>query len=266
MPFPVSQNLPMTFRTQLSQNPRGQVGMWICSASPIAAEICAGSGLDFVLIDAEHSPNDLSSILPQLLSTQTYPISTLVRVPYNDELLIKQYLDLGVQNLLVPMVHTVEDAQAAAARVNYPTGIPGQGVRGIGSALARASRWNRVPNYLTTARDTITLIVQIESGVALENMAQIAQVPGVDALFVGPADLAGDLGLLGQAEDPRIIEKVISAIEIGHRAGKPVGTNAFNREIAKRYLAAGADFVLVGADVTSLAQSTQQLAMEYLAD
>ncbi|MBD3689217.1 2-dehydro-3-deoxyglucarate aldolase [Nanchangia anserum] len=239
---------------------RGLVGMWICSASPIAAEICAGAGLDLVLIDAEHCPNDLSSLLAQLHAVSAYPVTTLVRVPLNDERLIKQYLDLGVINLLVPMVHTPDEARQAAARVDYPS----RGVRGVGSALARASRWNRVPNYLETARSTLSLTVQIESDRACSQAEEIAAVEGVDALFVGPADLAADLGIIGQAEDARVVDRVMACIAAGHRAGKPVGTNAFNPTMAKRYLDAGADFVFVNADVTVLARGSEKLAEEFL--
>ncbi|MDU0968187.1 MAG: aldolase/citrate lyase family protein [Actinomycetaceae bacterium] len=258
--MPVQLSTSRTLIAHLAEAGRPLAGMWVCSASPIAAEICAGSGLDYVLIDAEHSPNDLSTLLPQLHACAAYPATTIVRVPYNDERLIKQFLDLGVVNLLVPMVHTAEQARAAVARVTYPP----EGVRGVGSALARASRWNRVPNYLARARETISLILQIESGQACENVDEIAAVEGVDALFVGPADLAGDLGLLGQAEDEAVVERVLACIEAGHRAGKPVGTNAFNPEMARRYFEAGADFVLVGADVTLLARASEKLADDYL--
>ena len=126
---------------------RPLAGMWVCSGSPLIAELCAGSGLDWLLVDAEHSPNGLESILAQLQAIHGYPVQTLVRPPVNDTVLIKQYLDLGVQNLLIPMVNSAAEAEAAVAATRYPP----HGVRGVGSALARAARWNRVPDYLARA-------------------------------------------------------------------------------------------------------------------
>ena len=183
-----------------------------------------------------------------------------MRVPINDERLIKQYLDLGVRNLLVPMIDSAAEAELAAARVNYPD----KGVRGVGSALARASMWNRIPNYLERARETITLICQIESAQAVEDVESILGVDGVDAIFVGPADLAADLGIIGQAGDESVKSRVIHCIKAAKAAGKPVGTNAFDPAIAREYIDAGADFVLVGAYVTILARGSEALAEKFL--
>src|SRR6476620_9792542 len=148
-----------TFRDALAAAARPLAGMCVCSGSPLVAELCAGSGLDWLLVDAEHSPNGLESILAQLQAVNGYPVHTLVRPPVNDTVVIKQYLDLGVQNLLIPMVNSAADAEAAVAATRYPP----QGVRGVGSALARAARWNRVPDYLARANETISVTVQIES-------------------------------------------------------------------------------------------------------
>ena len=146
-------------RNQTGAAGRPLAGMWVCSGSPLVAELCAGSGLDWLLIDAEHSPNGLESILAQLQAVHGYPVQALVRPPVNDTVLIKQYLDLGVQNLLIPMVNSAAEAEAAVAATRYPP----HGVRGVGSALARAARWNRVPDYLARASETISVTVQIES-------------------------------------------------------------------------------------------------------
>lgn len=258
--MPVQLKPRPTLTQHIQRQGRSLVGMWVCSTSPLVAELCASSGFDYVLIDVEHSPNDLTSLLAQLQAVAPYPGSTIVRVPINDERLIKQFLDVGVTNLLVPMVHTVEDARLAAKRVAYPP----EGVRGVGSALARASMWNRIPNYLKTARQTINLICQIESGRAVDAVADILAVEGVDAIFVGPADLAADLGMIGQAEDEAVVSRVLRCIEAAKSAGKPVGTNAFNPQMARKYLDAGADFVLVESDVTILARGAERVADSFL--
>jgi 4-hydroxy-2-oxoheptanedioate aldolase len=249
-----------TFRKALGEADRPLAGMWVCSGSPLIAELCAGSGLDWLLVDAEHSPNGLESILAQLQAIHGYPVHTLVRPPVNDTVLIKQYLDLGVQNLLVPMVHSVAEAEAAVAATRYPP----HGVRGVGSALARAARWNRVPDYLAQASETVSVTVQIESTAAVEAVEDILKVDGVDAIFVGPSDLAASMGLLGQQEHPEVRTAVEHCLAAAKAAGKPAGVNAFAPATARSYLAAGADFILVGADVALLARGSEALAAEYI--
>lgn len=234
--------------------------MWVCSGSPLVAEICAGSGLDWLLVDAEHSPNGLESILAQLQAVHGYPVQTLVRPPVNDAVLIKQYLDLGVQNLLIPMVHTVADAEAAVAATRYPP----EGVRGVGSALARAARWNRIPDYLAGATGTISVTVQIESTTAVNSVEPILAVDGVDAIFVGPSDLAASMGLLGQQEHPDVRAAVEHCLTAARQAGKPAGVNAFTPTTARHYLDAGARFILVGADVALLARGSEALAAGFI--
>ncbi len=256
MPF----HLAPTFADVLEATGRPLTGMWVCSGSPLIAEICAGSGLDWLLVDAEHSPNGLESILAQLQAVHGYPISTLVRPPANETVLIKQYLDLGVQNLLIPMVNTVADAEAAVAATRYPP----EGVRGVGSALARAARWNRVPNYLGSAAGTISVTVQIESAAAVETVEDILAVEGVDAIFVGPSDLAASMGVLGQQEHPDVRDAVEHCLLAASRTDKPAGVNAFNPTTARHYLDAGADFILVGADVALLAHGSEALAAEFI--
>lgn len=246
----------------LTATDRPLTGMWLCSGSPLVAEICAGSGLDWLLIDAEHSPNGLESILAQLQAVRGNGPVPVVRPPVLDTVTIKQYLDLGVQNLLVPMVDTAEEARLAVAAVHYPP----RGVRGVGSALARASRWNRIDSYLQRAGETCSLAVQIESEEAVANAEEILAVDGVDAVFVGPSDLAASMGLLGQQEHPRVVEAVEHCLAAAQRAGKPAGVNAFAETTARRYLAAGARFVLVGADVTLLARGSEALAARFAAD
>jgi 4-hydroxy-2-oxoheptanedioate aldolase len=252
--------LESTFADALAAADRPLAGMWVCSGSPLVAEICAGSGLDWLLIDAEHSPNGLESILAQLQAVSGYPVHTLVRPPVNGTVLIKQYLDLGAQNLLIPMVNTVADAEAAVAATRYPP----DGVRGVGSALARAARWNRIPDYLATAGGTVSVTVQIESTAAVEAVEQILAVDGVDGIFVGPSDLAASMGLLGQQEHPDVRAAVEQCLAAAQRAGKPAGVNAFTPDTARHYLDAGARFILVGADVALLARGSESLAAAFV--
>ncbi|MDT0194494.1 HpcH/HpaI aldolase/citrate lyase family protein [Arthrobacter sp. AB6] len=249
-----------TFRSALAAADRPLAGMWVCSGSPLIAELCAGSGLDWLLVDAEHSPNGLESILAQLQATHGYPVHTVVRPPVNDTVVIKQYLDLGVQNLLIPMVNSAAEAEAAVAATRYPP----QGVRGVGSALARAARWNRVPEYLARAGETISVTVQIESEAAVAVVENILAVDGVDAIFVGPSDLAASMGLLGQQEHPEVRAAVEHCLAAAKGAGTPAGVNAFNPDTAKHYLDNGADFILVGADVALLARGSEALAAQYI--
>jgi 4-hydroxy-2-oxoheptanedioate aldolase len=248
-----------TFRDALTAADRPLAGMWVCSGSPLVAELCAGSGLDWLLIDAEHSPNGLESVLAQIQAVHGYPVHTLVRPPVNDTVLIKQYLDLGVQNLLIPMVNAAAEAEAAVAATRYPP----QGVRGVGSALARASRWNRIPDYLARAGQSISVTVQIESTAAVAAVEDILAVEGVDAIFLGPSDLAASMGLLGQQEHPEVRAAVEHCLKAAMTAGKPAGVNAFNHNTARQYLAAGASFVLVGADVALLARGSEALAAAF---
>jgi 4-hydroxy-2-oxoheptanedioate aldolase len=248
-----------TFAARMADGGR-QTGMWVSSGSPLAAEICAGSGLDWLLIDAEHSPNGLESLLAQLQAVHGYPVSAVVRPPIGDAVLLKQYLDLGVQNLLIPMVDTPEQAAGLVRAVQYPP----HGIRGVGSALARASRWNRIEGYLENAAESVTLLVQIETAAAVENVAEIAAVDGVDGLFIGPADLAASMGHLGQQEHPDVVAAVEHCIRVVKAAGKPVGVNAFAEATARRYIAAGVDFILVGADVALLARGSEALAAKYI--
>ena len=238
---------------------RPQVGMWVCSGSPLVAEICAGSGVDWLLIDTEHAPNGIESVLAQLQAIAAYPVTSLVRLPSDDPVLIKQYLDIGVQNVLVPMVETEKQARQVVRAVRYPP----RGVRGVGTALARASRWNRTPDYLAQADAYVSLTVQIESVEAVANAEAIAATDGVDAIFVGPSDLAASMGLLGHQDHPDVQDTVRSVLAAVRRTGKPVGVNAFNPETARNYLSAGADFVLVGADVALLARGSEQLGMQF---
>ncbi|WP_437582465.1 HpcH/HpaI aldolase family protein [Paramicrobacterium sp. CJ85] len=258
--MPIRLELPPSFRDRIAESERALVGMWISSGNTLNAEICAGAGLDWLLIDGEHSHNTLETLLAQLQVVAAYPSTPVVRVPVCDTVVIKQYLDIGAQNLLVPMVNTAADAAAAVAAVRYPP----RGKRGVGSSLARAARWNRVDGYLAAAEDTVSLYVQIETAEAVANAREIAAVDGIDGVFIGPADLAASMGYLGQQSHPDVVAAVESTIAAMREMGVPVGVNAFAPEAARNYLDKGVSFILVAADVALLARATEQLADTWL--
>jgi 4-hydroxy-2-oxoheptanedioate aldolase len=249
-----------TLRDELAAAKRPLIGMWLSTGSPLVAEICAGSGIDWVLIDAEHGPNDLTSILPQLQALAAYPVTTLVRPPIGDTVLIKQYLEIGAQNLLIPLCDTAEQAAELVRAVRYPP----QGVRGVGSGLGRSSRWGRVAGYVPNASDAISLYLQIETEAAVANAEAILAVDGVDGVFVGPADLSASMGHLGKPDHPDVVAAVEGCIALARAAGKPAGVYASDPVLADRYIGAGADFVCVGADVSILARGTEDLAARFI--
>lgn len=252
--------LDPSFRERLAASDRSLIGMWACSGSPLVTEIAAGSGLDWLLIDMEHSANTLESVLVQLQVVAAYPIAPVVRVPWSDPVAIKQVLDLGAQNLIVPMVSSAEEARAAVAATRYPP----EGVRGVGSALARSARWNRVERYLQESAEHTSLTVQIETAAGVDAAADIAAVDGVDAVFVGPSDLSASMGMIGQQTHPDVVAAVEGVFAAVKATGKPVGVNAFDPSAADAYIAAGADFVAVGADVALLARASESLAARFV--
>ena len=248
-----------TFRDALVSATRPLAGMWVCSGSPLVAEICAGSGLDWLLIDMEHAPNGLESVLAQLQAVAAYPVNPVVRIPTGDPVIVKQVLDLGARTILVPMVSSAAEAQTVVEAAHYPP----RGRRGVGSALARSARWNRVDDYLNDADAHVSVFVQIETVEAVAAAADIAAVDGVDGVFVGPSDLAASMGLIGQQTHPEVTGAVRSAFAAVLDTGTPVGVNAFDPAVADLYLAAGASFVLVGADVAVLARASESLAARF---
>lgn len=256
----MSLRLNPTFRDLLVRSDRTLFGGWICSGSPVAAEIMAGAGLDWLLIDMEHAPNGLESTLTQLYAVSGYPSTPVVRVPAGETVIVKQVLDIGAQNILVPMISTPEEAKAVIEMTRYPP----VGRRGVGSALARSARWNRVDGYLREDAAHVSVFVQIETAEGVENARAIAEIPGVDGVFVGPSDLAASMGRIGQQTHPDVVAAVKRAFAGIAAAGKPIGVNAFDPAAARDYAAAGARFVLVGADVAILARGSEKLAETYI--
>ncbi|MGY5318678.1 HpcH/HpaI aldolase family protein [Neomicrococcus lactis] len=251
--------LPQNFRQRLEDATGPLVGMWACAGSPTTAEILAASGSDWIMIDAEHSPVGLESTIDLLRAMAPYPATSVVRLPALDPVLIKQFLDLGAQNLVIPMIDNVEQAELAVASVNYPP----HGIRGVGSALGRSSRWNLVNDYLNRAPEFISLTLQIESVEAVNNIVAISALEGVDSLFIGPSDLAASMGYLGQQNHPEVVKTISHCIKVAKDAGKKVGINAFDPVQARDYVNMGVDFILIAADVQLLAKASQQLLADF---
>ena len=237
-----------------------QIGLWLSSTSSYMAEIAATSGYDWLLIDGEHAPNSVQTVLTQLQAIAPYPSQPVVRPSWNDPVQIKQLLDVGAQTLLVPMVQNAEEARLAVRATRYPPA----GIRGVGSALARASRWNRIPDYLQQANDAMCVLVQIETREALKNLPQILDVEGVDGVFIGPADLSADMGFAGNPQHPEVQAAIEQAIAQILSAGKAPGILMANEALAKRYLDLGALFVAVGVDTTLLARGAEALAARFI--
>ena len=241
------------------KNKQSQFGLWLNLSHAISTEICAGAGFDWLLIDAEHGPNEVTTVLNQLQAMAAYPVQAIVR-PLDDSVSgIKQLLDIGAQTLLVPMVETAEQAETLVKAIQYPP----KGIRGVGSAVVRASGWNRISDYLQKADDEICLIVQVESQKGLDNLNDIVQVDGVDGVFIGPADLAASLGFLGQPSHPEVVKQIEKAIKTITAAGKAAGTMATTKELIEKYLDCGVSFVGIGADTLLLANASSDLAAEY---
>lgn len=244
---------------QALQAGRPQIGLWLGLADAYASELLASTGFDWLVIDAEHAPNDPHSVLAQLQAIAPYPVHPAVRPVSDDAALIKQYLDIGAQTLVVPMIETAEQAARVVAATRYPP----HGIRGVGSALARASRWNQVDNYLRGCEQHLCVLVQVESVTALQNLPAIAAVEGVDGVFFGPADLAASMGLIGLPGDPRVQDAVANGITTVRRAGKPAGTLSTDPSLARNYLDLGALFVAVGVDTTLLVRAAKDLAAAF---
>lgn len=255
-------NLPTNPFKQALQHRQPQIGLWLGLADPYAAEICAGAGFDWLLIDGEHSPNGLRSVLQQAQVIAAYPGShAIARVPMGHghvgQALIKQYLDLGVQTLLVPMVDTAAQAAEIVRSMRYPP----DGVRGMGGA--RASRWGRYPDYANQANAQVCLLVQAETREALANLEAIAAVEGVDGIFIGPADLSASLGHVGNPGHPEVQAAIADAIARINKAGKAAGILSPDEAVARHYLALGATFVAVGLDTNLLVKATSALAAKF---
>ncbi len=241
-------NLPENTFKQAFAAGRRQLGAFLALGDAHAAELMASAGFDWLLIDCEHGPNDLPSVLAQLQALAGYPVQAVLRPTDHDPARIKQYLDLGVQNLLLPMVDSAAQAQALVAAMRYPP----RGVRGVGAGMARAGRWGNVANYYAQAENELCLAVQIETLAGLADIDAIAAVDGVEGVFLGPADLAAALGHVGQPMHADVRAAVEQALPRIRAAGKAAGVYCADPDVASNYAALGASFFLIAADAILL--------------
>lgn len=248
---------PNDFKRALAAG-RQQIGLWASLANPYSAEIVAGAGFDWLVLDGEHSPNDPPIILTQLQAVAAYPVMPVVRPAWNDTVLIKRYLDIGTQTLLVPYVNDGDEAARAVAAMRYPT----RGVRGV-AGVTRASRFGRVKEYARRAEEALCLLVQIESREGLANLEAIARTDGVDGIFIGPADLAAALGHLGDQQHANVQSAIQDAIKRIRACGKPAGILATDEASARRYIEWGTTFTAVGLDAMILARGADALAASF---
>jgi len=232
-----------------------QVGAWASLASAGAVEILGDAGFDWVVLDGEHSPNDMPLILELLRAIQGKPATPVVRPPWNDMVLIKQYLDIGVQSLLVPYIETPEQARLAVSHMRYPP----RGVRGVASAM-RASAFGLIKDYHTRCETELCLLVQIETQLGLDNLEAIAAVDGVDGIFIGPSDLSASLGYLGNAGHPEVQRTIEEALRRSTSAGKPAGILTADETLARKYADMGFTFVAAGSDVSFLGSTARRMA------
>ena len=237
---------------------RPQIGLWSTLTSPIAAEVVAGSGFDWVLLDTEHAPNDVTSVHRQLQAMQGSATCAVVRPYWNDAVLFKRLLDIGVQSLLVPFVQNAEDARRAVAATRYPPA----GIRGVATTI-RANGYGRAKDYLQRANEEICVIVQVETPQALASVGAIAAVSGVDGVFVGPSDLAASMGHLGDSAHADVRREIGRAIARIRDAGKCAGILAPIEADARHWLEQGCLFVGVGNDTGILARQTEALAAKF---
>ena len=235
-----------------------QLGLWVSLVSPYSCEVVAGSGFDWLLLDGEHSPNDVDTVLAQLQAAAPYPVSPIVRPAWNDKVLIKRYLDVGAMTFLVPYVQNAAEAAAAVAAVRYPT----RGVRGV-AGVTRASRFGRIAHYAKRAEEELCVLVQVETREGLDNLEAIARTDGVDGVFIGPADLAAGLGHLGDQGHAEVQAAIEGAIKRIRACGKAAGILTPDEKLARRYIELGSLFTAVGLDVMLLARESEKLAAKF---
>ena len=246
------------FKTALAAG-QPRIGLWLSMADPYLAEAAATCGYDWLLIDCEHAPNDLHSTLAALQAVAPHPGQPVVRVVEGSTAIIKQMLDIGAKTLLVPMVDTPEQARAIVAATQYPP----KGIRGVGSAVGRASQWSSRADYLSVADDEICLLVQAESTTALANLEAICAVDGVHGVFIGPADLAASMGHRGNPGHPEVQAAIEGAMKTIIASGKAAGTLTSDPALARRYLDLGCTFVAVGVDVLMFVNAARKLRTQF---
>jgi 4-hydroxy-2-oxoheptanedioate aldolase len=249
---------PNLFKRALAKK-QPQIGFWSTFGTPIVADLLSDSGFDWLLLDCEHSPTDVPEILPQLMAVDRSPITTpVVRPPWNDMVIFKKLLDIGARSLLVPMVSTAEEATAAVGATRYPLG----GVRGVAGGI-RANRYGRITDYHGKASDDICVLVQVETQQGLDNIEAIAEVDGVDGVFIGPADLGAALGHLTDRNHPHVIDTIKDARKRVASTGKAAGILTADADQAQMWLDEGFIFVACGVDSNILAREADALAKRF---
>lgn len=228
------------------------MGIWITACSPLVAEALGHAGFDWGVVDMEHSPLDVGGVVPMLQALCGSKMVPLVRVPWNEPVVVKRVLDAGAQTVLFPMINDAAQARAAVAATRYPP----EGVRGM-AGVSRASRFGTDTDYIARANRAVGVVVQIESVAALAALEEIAAVPGVDALFIGPADLSADMGHVGHSMHPQVLDAMTQAVRRAAAVGKPIGTLGVTPAQVAQYRAAGFNFLALGSDLGLLVQGAQ---------
>ena len=251
-------NIPRNaFKQALSRCER-QVGLWCSMASPVAAEILAGAGFDWIVIDGEHAPNDIVTLLPQLQAMRGGTAEPVFRVPWNEPVIIKRALDVGARSLLIPFVQNADEARKAVAATRYPP----LGIRGVAVA-PRANDYGRIQSYHRNAHLDTCVLVQLETKIALKEVEAVAAVEGVDGIFIGPSDLAAAFGHLGNPKHPEVQAAIADAAQRIRANGKSAGILTGNADDAEGLFDAGYNFVAVGSDVGVLARTAEALAARF---
>ena len=252
MELPINQ-----FKHALREG-RTQIGLWSVMADAAAIELLGASGFDWLLIDMEHAPNELPAVQAQLQALRGSNATPIVRPPWNDIVWMKRVLDLGAQTLLIPYVQTAEEAAQAVSFMRYPPACR----RGVAGGT-RATQWGRIGDYYKHVEEELCLLVQVETRQGLDNLEAIAATPGVDGVFIGPADLSADMGYLGESRHPEVQQAIEDAVRRIRQANKAAGILARGEETARRWLKAGCNFVAVGVDAVLLAEAADGLAAKF---
>jgi 2-dehydro-3-deoxyglucarate aldolase len=256
---PIRSPIPNPFRRALLARER-LIGLWASLASPISTEVLGYAGFDWLLLDGEHAPNDIQSLMLQLMALKDSPSAAVVRPQWAEPILLKRLLDLGVYNFLMPFVESAQQAREAVAATRYPP----RGIRGIAIAQ-RSNQYGYVPDYFQRIDDNICVLVQIESRPGVEAVEEIVAVDGVDGLFIGPSDLSASLGHFGNPNHPEVQAAMRRVLDCANARGKPVGILTGVEEEAQRYLEMGMTCVAVGMDVVLLRNASRQLCERFKA-
>ena len=238
---------------------RTQFGIWLGIPDTSVAEMMAGAGFDWLLIDHEHGPFELREVMAHLQAMAPYDVAPLVRPVDGSPALLKKLCDIGAQSFIVPMIDTAAQAEEIVAAVKYPP----EGRRGLGTSLARAARWNTVPGYIDRANDEMVVIVQAETATALDNIEAIAKTPGVDGVFIGPSDLSASMGHRGNIAHPEVIDAIGAALRKIRNADKYAGLLCLDHSRVAHFEECGANFVGVGVDTLLIGNAARRLAAHF---